>query len=160
MAGATPHARGDSMQGFPPQKGHAVNRDAYVKTLKRRLDKWNRDLDALEVKASAAKAGAASTLRARLADARERRDEAVTSLARVGAASETAWGALKHGTEEAWGRMAEAFGKAWAAFETAPSKGRGGAKSSTRTAKKKTAKKKTAKKKTVKKATAKVRKGR
>lgn len=70
-------------------------KDEYVAKLKAQLDEWSTDIDALEVKASEAKAELSDKYAEQLAELKAKRDEAKVKMAEVQDAAGDAWEELK-----------------------------------------------------------------
>lgn len=80
-------------------------RDEFVKQMQAKLDVWNAGIDELEAKARKRQAQSTHDYRARLAELKGKRDEAVGKLKEVQNPSEDAWESLKMGTERIWDDM-------------------------------------------------------
>jgi hypothetical protein len=94
-----------------------INRDDYVQKLKMQIDRWNGEAAKLEAKAKQAQAGMQAEYAAQLEQFRKRRDEAVSEMRRVQAASMDAWSELMRGADAAAKSMQDAFEKARASFD-------------------------------------------
>lgn len=79
-----------------------AKRDAYIASMKARLDGWSAELHRLEAKAEKAEANVADKYRRAIAELREKRDEAEARLEELRHASEDAWEELKDETEKTW----------------------------------------------------------
>jgi len=99
-----------------------MNRDEYVKNLKDQIDRWNAEAAKLEARAKQAQAGAKAEYAKQIEQFRKRRDDAMSEMRRIQAASMDAWGELVRGADAALKSMQEAFEKARASFERKPPK--------------------------------------
>lgn len=94
-----------------------MTRDEYVQKLKTQLDQWNSEITKWEGKTRSAQAKMKDDYEKQLNALRSRRDEAMTQLRQVQAASGEAWTEMMRGADEAWARLSEAFNKARSHFE-------------------------------------------
>ena len=79
-----------------------ATRDEYVEKLKRQLDEWNGDIDALEAKLAELTGPAREKLEPYLAKAREGSDAALHKLAELKNSGETSWDKLEAEAEHLW----------------------------------------------------------
>lgn len=84
-------------------------RDAFVNTMKAKIDEWNADIDKIEAKAKQAAASAQAEYQEMLTELRKRRDEANVKLRELQATNESAWSDMRVGFEKAWTDLAGAF---------------------------------------------------
>jgi len=94
-----------------------MTRDEYVQKLKTQLDQWNSEITKWEAKTRSAQAKMKADYENQLKALRSRRDEAMTQLRQVQAASGEAWMDMMRGADEAWARLRDAFSKARSHFE-------------------------------------------
>ncbi len=94
-----------------------MTRDEYVQKLKTQLDQWNSQITKWEEKTKSAQTKMKADYENQLKIFRSRRDEAMTQLRQVQAASGEAWTEMMRGADEAWARLSEAFSKARSHFE-------------------------------------------
>ncbi len=94
-----------------------MTRDEYVQKLKTQLDQWNSEITKWEEKTKSAQTKMKADYEKQLNIFRSRRDEAMTQLRQVQAASGEAWMDMMRGADEAWARLRDAFAKARSHFE-------------------------------------------
>jgi len=94
-----------------------VDRDAYVKMMKAKLDEWNAELDRLSAKAERASADAKLEYDRQIAAIRKQSEDAQRQLRDLQSASESAWEDLRAGMETAWDRMGSALKDAASRFK-------------------------------------------
>ncbi|HMK13760.1 MAG TPA: hypothetical protein VK460_01930 [Burkholderiales bacterium] len=94
-----------------------MTRDEYVQKLKTQLDQWNSEITKWEAKTRSAQAKMKADYENQLKALRSRRDDAMTQLRQVQAASGEAWMDMMRGADEAWARLRDAFSKARSHFE-------------------------------------------
>ena len=94
-----------------------MTRDEYVQKLKTQLDQWNSEITKWEAKTRSAQAKMKVDYENQLKALRSRRDDAMTQLRQVQAASGEAWMDMMRGADEAWARLRDAFSKARSHFE-------------------------------------------
>jgi hypothetical protein len=92
-------------------------KDAYVKELKARIDKWNAEIDKLAAKAEQAEAESKIGYHKRLDDLRTKRKDMEDKMAAVHQAGEESWQGLKQGLEKSWDAFTESLTKAKSEFE-------------------------------------------
>jgi predicted RNase H-like nuclease (RuvC/YqgF family) len=79
-----------------------ATRDEYVEMLKRQLDEWNGDIDALEAKLAEIAGPAREKLEPYLAKSLENRDAAIRKLAELKGSGEESWDKLESEAEHIW----------------------------------------------------------
>ncbi|HEY6280810.1 MAG TPA: hypothetical protein VIW72_03325 [Burkholderiales bacterium] len=94
-----------------------MTRDEYVQKLKTQLDQWNSEITKWEEKTKSAQTKMKGDYDKQLKAFRSRRDEAMTQLRQVQAASGEAWTEMMRGADEAWARLREAFTNARSHFD-------------------------------------------
>ena len=99
------------------QENAMMTRDEYVQKLKTQLDQWNSEITKWEEKTRSAQSKMKADYEKQLKTFRSRRDEAMTQLRQVQAASGEAWMDMMRGADEAWARLRDAFTKARSHFE-------------------------------------------
>ena len=99
------------------QENAMMTRDEYVQKLKTQLDQWNSEITKWEEKTKSAQTKMKGDYDNQLKALRSRRDEAMTQLRQVQAASGEAWMDMMRGADEAWARLRDAFSKARSHFE-------------------------------------------
>ena len=80
-------------------------KDEYVAQMKKQLDDWSTDIDALQVKASLAKAEVKVKYEEQIAALRKKRQEADLKLNDIKAAADDSWEKLKGESERVWGAL-------------------------------------------------------
>ena len=95
-------------------------REAYVKTLKEQLDRWNEDMGRWEAQAHESKAELKKRYETQLATLRAQREKAAYQLRLLEGASATAWSEFTAGADEAAKLMREAVAQARTHFEKKP----------------------------------------
>ncbi len=90
-----------------------LTRDEYVAKMKKRLDKWNAEMDVLEAKALKTQEDAKEKYQEQLIALRAKRKEGEEKLEAIKSASEDSWEQLKAETENVW----EAFKDSANAFK-------------------------------------------
>ena len=91
-------------------------RHEYIEKFKNKLDEWDADIDALEVKARETTDELKVEIVDQLASLRVKRDIAKLKLAEIKDASEEAWEDIKGGADEAWNSFKQAIDKARSHF--------------------------------------------
>jgi phage shock protein A len=86
-----------------------MNREQTITTMKRRLDQWGAELEALEAKAESAGAAGRAELESAVATLKKRRTQAVGELDRLRAATDDAFDDMRGGLEKAWDRLGDSF---------------------------------------------------
>ncbi len=94
-----------------------MTREEYVQKLKTQLDQWNSEITKWEEKTKSAQTKMKADYDKQLESLRSRRDEAMTQLRQVQAASGEAWMDMMRGADEAWARLRDAFTKARSHFD-------------------------------------------
>ncbi len=84
-------------------------RDDYVERLKTQLDRWNAEIDGLEIRARNATAQAQAQYESHAETLRARCREAADQLERLRQSSEAAWKDIGAGLETAWADLGEAI---------------------------------------------------
>jgi len=74
-------------------------RDVYVRKLKSNIDKWNSEIDKLQIKADQAKAETKVKFRKQIADLKVKRRELEGEMADLRKAGEAAWQDVKSGVD-------------------------------------------------------------
>lgn len=90
-----------------------LTRDEYVAKMKKRLDKWSEEMDALEAKALKTQEEAKVKYQEQLIALRTKRQEGEEKLKALQSATEDSWEQLKAETENVW----EAFKDSFQAFK-------------------------------------------
>jgi chromosome segregation ATPase len=91
-------------------------RDAYVETLKARIDEWNADIAKLEARAKEAEASGRAEYHEQLNELRERRDEGLEQMKKAQESGDAAWDDMHAGFEAAWESISNAFQNAMRRF--------------------------------------------
>lgn len=91
-------------------------RSDHVEKARARLARWNAEIDVLKARIEEARADARIEGRDRLADLRERRDEAARRLDRLQGAGAEAWDEMQDGFERAGQELERAVRRARARF--------------------------------------------
>ncbi len=94
-----------------------MTRDEYVATLKARLDEWNAQAAAWEMKAKDAQATAKAEFDRQMAAVKAQQENAAYQMRLLQGASADAWKDLSAGTDAAWKQMSETFARAASHFE-------------------------------------------
>ncbi len=94
-----------------------MTRDEYVAMLKARLDEWNTQAAAWEVKAKEAQATAKAELERQMAAVKAQQENAAYQMRLLQGASADAWKDLSAGADSAWKQMSETFARAASHFE-------------------------------------------
>ena len=79
-----------------------TTRDEYVAATKQRLDEWNAEMDALEVKVAQAKEEDKARYQELLVTLRAKRQEGEEQLAAIKAATEDSWMQFKANSDRVW----------------------------------------------------------
>jgi hypothetical protein len=79
-----------------------LTKDEYVSEMKKRLDEWSVEIDALELRADEFKEDAKVKYQEQLVALRAKREEGEKRLAELRSATESSWESLKAGTESVW----------------------------------------------------------
>ncbi len=79
-----------------------LTRDEYVAKMKKRLDKWNAEMDALEAKALKTQEEAKAKYQEQIIALRAKRQEGEEKLKALQSATEDSWEQLKAETENVW----------------------------------------------------------
>jgi len=82
-----------------------LTRDEFVARMKKQLDGWNAEIDALEARARTTKVDAKSKYEELLASVRSKRAEGRKKLEAIKAAPADSWESLKAETEKVWGAL-------------------------------------------------------
>lgn len=90
-----------------------LTKDEYVAKMKRQLDDWSADIDALDLKVQAAKDDARMKYQEQLTALRVKREEGEKKLEEIKLAADNSWEMLKAETDNVW----EAFKDAMFAFK-------------------------------------------
>ena len=93
-----------------------LTKDEYVAEMKKRLDEWSTEIDAMELKADELKEDAKVKYEEQLVALRAKREEGKKKLADLQSATETSWEHMKAGTESFWEALkesAKAFQAHW-----------------------------------------------
>jgi len=91
-----------------------LTKDEYVAKMKKRLDKWSTEMDALEAKALQTQEDAKAQCQEQLIALRAKRQEGEEKLKAIQSSTEGSWEQLKAETENIWEAFkdsAEAFKK-------------------------------------------------
>ncbi|WP_295446815.1 hypothetical protein [uncultured Thiodictyon sp.] len=80
-------------------------KDEYVASMKRQLDVWSAEIDALEAKAHEVREDAKEKYAEQLSALRVKRDEGEKKLEEMKAASESAWEQVKVEADKAWAAL-------------------------------------------------------
>jgi len=91
-------------------------RDEFVAQMQAKLDEWNAEIEELEAKARKQKAQATADYHARIAELKDKRDEAAKKLKEVQNASDDAWEELKTGAERIWDDVKQTYEETRRAF--------------------------------------------
>jgi len=86
-------------------------KDEYVGKMKKQLDDWNKDIDALQAKANQAKADLKATYEKQIAELHKARQEAERKLSEIKSAAEDSWENLKGETERTINALKAGVGK-------------------------------------------------
>ena len=92
-------------------------RNAYVETMKLKIDEWNNDIDRLQAKADQAKADIQVEYKKQVAELKDKRQDLYRRMSELKKASETAWEDMKSGLDSAWEAMGESIKSAQSRFE-------------------------------------------
>ncbi len=86
-----------------------MNREQALTTMKRRLDQWGAELEALEAKAESAGAEGRAELKSAVATLKKQRTQAAGELDRLRASTDEAFDDMRQGLEKAWDRLGDTF---------------------------------------------------
>lgn len=86
-----------------------IDREEYLQKLKAKLDEWDADLDALEVKAREAQADAEAQYRKQVESLRAMRDDAFKQYAQMQDAAADVWETMAAAGEKTWQTWLDAF---------------------------------------------------
>lgn len=89
-----------------------TDREIYIEIMKAKLDKWNADIDQLEVITKDAKSNVQHMYSSEIDRLKAQRKEAEARLAELQRTGEGAWGDLKTGIESAWDSFESAVSSA------------------------------------------------
>jgi predicted nucleic acid-binding Zn-ribbon protein len=84
------------------EHGSMSKRHEYLATMKKKLDKWGAEMDALEVRANSAMEGTRLKYQEQFRDLRSERMAGEKKLEAIKAATEESWENLKVDTENLW----------------------------------------------------------
>lgn len=86
-----------------------MNREQALSTMKRRLDQWGAELEALEAKAGSVGAEGRAELKSAVATLKKQRTQAAGELDRLRASTDDAFDDMRRGLEKAWDRLGDSF---------------------------------------------------
>ena len=86
-----------------------MNREQALLTMKRRLDQWGTELEALEAKAESAGAQGRAELVSAVAKLKKQRTKAAGELDQLRASADDAFEDMRSGLEKAWDRLGDSF---------------------------------------------------
>lgn len=86
-----------------------MDREQALNAMKRRLDQWGAELEALEARAESAGATGRAELKGAVATLKQQRTQAATELDRLRASTDDAFDDMRRGLEKAWDRLGDAF---------------------------------------------------
>ena len=93
-----------------------MNREQAIESLKGKLDQWNTDLDRLERRAESFSEERRKELEKTVHQLKDRRDEAMEALDRLGSASDDAFDDIREGAMQAWDSMSDSLEQAQRRF--------------------------------------------
>ena len=93
-----------------------MNREQAIESLKGKLDQWNTDLDRLERRAESFSEERRKELEKTVHQLKDRRDEAMEALDRLGSASDEAFDDIREGAMQAWDSMSDSLEQAQRRF--------------------------------------------
>lgn len=91
-------------------------KDAYVRTLKAKIDAWNAEIDQATARAEQAQADVKRGWLERIEELKGKRDEAAAKLESLREGGESAWDEIRDGLEDSFHVWKDSFAKARAAF--------------------------------------------
>ena len=94
-----------------------VDRDAFVQTMKAKLDEWNAEIDRLSAKADAAQADTKLEYNKQVEALKKQREDALQRLNELQSASEGAWEDMRAGVDASWDKMTDALKSAASRFK-------------------------------------------
>ncbi len=94
-----------------------IDRKEYIEKMKAKMDEWDADLDALQVKTDNAKAEMKLNYEEQIERLKKQREEASTMMQEMTVASEAAWEDMRKGMETAWEATSKAFMDAFSRFK-------------------------------------------
>ena len=94
-----------------------VDRDAFVQTMKAKLDEWNAEIDRLSAKADAAQADTKLEYNKQVEALKKQREDALQRLNELQSASEGAWEEMRAGVDASWDKMTDALKSAASRFK-------------------------------------------
>ena len=93
-------------------------RNAYVETMKVKIDEWNIEIDKLQAKADQAKLDTQVEYKKQVEELKGKRQDLYRKMSEMKKASETAWEDMKAGLDAAWQAMGESVKLAQSRFES------------------------------------------
>ena len=95
-------------------------RDAYVASMKNKLDKWSAKIDKMEARAQEAGEGTKAALQDRIKQLQASRAEANRKIEAISQAGETAWKELRTGVNTTWKTLRKEVRAAMANVKESP----------------------------------------
>jgi hypothetical protein len=92
------------------------DKKSYLEKLAAQLQQWDKDIDALKIKADKAKAEAKIEILKQIDELRAQKQTAQSRLTELQAAGDEAWDELKAGAEKSWTELKGAFKTALSKF--------------------------------------------
>jgi FtsZ-binding cell division protein ZapB len=92
-------------------------RNAYVETMKVKIDEWNVEIDKLQTKADQARADIQVECKKQVSELKDKRQDLYRRMSELKKSSETAWEDMKSGLDTAWQAMGESVKSAQSRFE-------------------------------------------
>lgn len=93
------------------------SRDKYVEDLKRKIDEWNAEISAAELRMKSASDQAKARYAEQIAEMKKRRAEAEAKVRDALQKSTDEWENLRRDFEGAWHEIAEGFSRAWSRLQ-------------------------------------------
>ena len=94
------------------------DKKSYLQKLAQQLQDWDKEMEALKLKADQAKAGAKADLHKQFEDLRLKKETAQHKFNELQKASDEAWDEVKDGLEKSWADLKGSFRSAVAKFKS------------------------------------------